>query len=146
MQQFTEDLLASSLQNYKLYAQNASVLALAAQNNSSALVLDFTAASFNAVYTQDEKLIFQHYYQTENAEEFNYYLLLIISQLKINTGNTHVYLSGIINEGDDCHQCIQKYFSSISFNLPPMGEIDQKILDDMPAHYYSSLLALDLCE
>jgi hypothetical protein len=146
LQQFTEETLASSLNNYKLYAQNAPVLALAAQNDRPALILDFTAASFNALYAVGEKLVFQNYYQAENAEEFNYYLLLIISQLNISTSATEVHLSGIIHPDDDYYQCIEKYFKTIDFNLPPLKEIDHKILDDMPAHYYSSLLALDLCE
>ncbi|MNK03548.1 hypothetical protein D3C87_213970 [compost metagenome] len=146
LQQFTEETLATSLNNCKLYAQNAPVLALAAQHNKTSLVLDFTASSFNALYSTAEKLIFQNYYQTDNAEEFNYYLLLIINQLNINTADTEVQLSGIIHSGDDYYQCITKYFSNINFSLPPAKEIDHKILDDMPAHYYSSLLALDLCE
>ncbi|TKC62469.1 DUF3822 family protein [Pedobacter hiemivivus] len=146
LQQFTEETLAASLNNCKLYTQNAPVLALAAQNNKTSLLLDFTASSFNALYRTGEKLIFQNYYQTDNAEEFNYYLLLIVNQLNINTADTEIQLSGIIHSGDGYYQCIAKYFSDINFNLPPAKEIDHKILDDMPAHYYSSLLALDLCE
>ncbi|SMC59866.1 DUF3822 family protein [Pedobacter nyackensis] len=146
LQKFTEETLENALNNCKMFAQNAPVLALAAQTKKTVLLLDFTASSFNALYTKAEQLIFQNYYQTDNAEEFNYYLLLIISQLNINTSNTEVYLSGVIHDGDDYYQCIQKYFHTINFNLPPAKEIDHKILDDMPAHYYSSLLALDLCE
>jgi len=56
-----------------------------------------------------------------------------------------VLISGIIHEEDGYYICLQKYFSDIRFNLPPAGDIDHTILDDMPAHYYSSLLALDLC-
>lgn len=146
LRKFTEQSLVASLNNCKLYAQNAPVLALAAQPDKAVLLLDFTAASFNALYTEGEKLIWQNYYQVENTEEFNYYLLLIINQLNINTAATEVQLSGIIHAGDERYQCIGKYFGAIVFNLPPSMEIDQKILDDMPAHYYSSLLALDLCE
>lgn len=146
LQQFTEEILAASLSNYKFYAQNASILALATPNKQSTLLLDFTAAAFHAAYIVDEKLIFQHYYQTENSAEFNYYLLLIISQLQLNTAHTEVQLSGIIHEGNKYYLSIEKYFKTIRFNLPPTKETGQKILDDMPAHYYSSLLALDLCE
>lgn len=146
LQQFTEDTLATSLKNCRLYTQNAPVLALAPQSDKTVLLLDFTASSFNALYTAGEKLIFQNYYQIDNAEEFNYYLLLIISQMNINTALTAVQVSGIIHSGDGNYQCIEKYFNAITFNLPPDQEIDNKILDDMPAHYYSSLLALDLCE
>lgn len=146
LRKFTEQTLAASLSNCKLYAQNAPVLALAARPDKTVLLLDFTAASFNALYTEGGRLIFQNFYQVDTAEEFNYYLLLIINQLKINTPATEVQLSGIIHTGDDRYQCIEKYFGTIIFNLPPAREIDHKILDDMPAHYYSSLLALDLCE
>lgn len=146
LQQFTEDTLAASLKNCRLYTQNAPVLALAVQNDKTTLLLDFTATSFNALYTIGEQLIFQNYYQIDNAEEFNYYLLLIISQMNINAAITEVYISGIIHSADDTYQCIEKYFDTIIFNLPPIKEIDNRILDDMPAHYYSSLLALDLCE
>lgn len=146
LQQFTEDALATSLKNCRLYTQNALVLALAAEKIKSVLILDFTATSFNVLYTAGEKLIFQNYYQIDNAEEFNYYLLLIISQINIDTSNTEVQLSGIIHTGDESYQCIEKYFNTITFNLPPVKEIDHRILDDMPAHYYSSLLALDICE
>ncbi len=146
LQQFTEDALAASLKNCRLYAQNAPILALASEKNKTILTLDFTATSFNVLYTIGEKLIFQNYYQIDNAEEFNYYLLLIISQINIDTSNTEVRLSGIIHTGDDSYQCIEKYFNTITFNLPPVNEIDHRILDDMPAHYYSSLLALDICE
>lgn len=146
LSKFTEHTLATSLNNCKLYAQNAPVLALAANPEKTVLLLDFTAASFNALYTLGGKLVFQNQYQVDDAEEFNYYLLLINTQLKIDPANTEVQLSGIIHAGDDRYQCIEKYFGNIIFNLPPTNEIDHKILDDMPAHYYSSLLALDLCE
>lgn len=146
LQQFIEDILAASLKNCRLYTQNAPALALAAQQHQTILQLDFTASSFNALYGTGEKLIFQNDYQNDNADEFNYYLLLIISQLSINTTDTEVYLSGIIHADDERYRRIEKYFSKVTFNLPPAKEIDQKILDDMPPHYYSSLLALDLCE
>lgn len=146
LQQFTEDTLASSLKNCRLYTHSAPVLALASHHDKTVLLLDFTATSFNALYTVGEQLIFQNYYQIDNAEEFNYYLLLIINQMNINTSATELHLSGIIHTGDERYQCIEKYFNTVHFNLPPIEEIDHKILDDMPAHYYSSLLALDLCE
>ena len=122
------------------------MLVLAAQNKQSTLLLDFTASAFQAAYIADEKLIFQHYYPIENAAEFNYYLLLIISQLRLNAAHTEVQLSGIVHEGGEYYRAVEKYFKTILFNLPPAKNTDQKILDDMPAHYYSSLLALDLCE
>jgi hypothetical protein len=145
LQQFTQDTLDKYLSMAKRYEQNAPVLAMATVKNSSSLLLDFTAGSFNALLLKDEKVIFQHTIQADHAEEFNYYLLLLIQELAIDTKTTAVLLSGVIHENDGYHTCLTQYFSHISFNLPPAGDINLAILDDMPAHYYSSLLALDLC-
>jgi hypothetical protein len=146
LQEFTEKTLASALENCRLYAQNATVLGLAKNKHQSALILDFTATSFNAAYIKDGQLIFQNFYEIDNAEEFNYYLLLILNRLGVKPTETTAFLSGIIHEDDANYQCIAKYLDQIKFSLPPLEHTDQKILDDMPAHYYSSLLALDVCE
>lgn len=146
LQEFTESTLVSALHNCSLYAQNAPVLGLAKNKSKSALILDFTATSFNAVYVKEGKLIFQNFYQIDNAEEFNYYLLLMINRLSLNPSETGAFLSGIIHESDANYLCVAKYFKDLHFSLPPLTATDQKILDDMPAHYYSSLLALDVCE
>lgn len=146
LHRFIDEALADSLLSCKLFDQLAPVLAMAKDQSQKSLILDFTAVSFNAVVTDGEKMIFRNYYEVENTEEFNYYLLFIINQLELNTKECHVQLSGIVHENDHYYQCIAKYFKNISFNTPLSDQVDHKILDDMPAHYYSSLLALDICE
>ncbi|MBB2150693.1 DUF3822 family protein [Pedobacter gandavensis] len=146
LQRFMDETLADALLSCKLFDQLAPVLAMVPDGAQKTLVLDFTAASFTAVFTEGEKLIFRNCYEIENAEEFNYYLLLIINQIKIDHKDTEVRLSGIIHENDTYYQCLEKYFQKIEFNNPLSDQVDHKILEDMPAHYYSSLLALDICE
>lgn len=143
LSKFIDQTLTSALAHGKLFDHTAPLHVLAKEKNT-ALLLDFSAISFNVLYIKDEKLTFQNYYQIENSEELNYYILFIINQLKINTAETEICLSGIIHENDANHTCLAKYFKTISFN--GANTINNKILDDMPAHYYSSLLALDLCE
>ncbi|WP_316789972.1 DUF3822 family protein [Pedobacter frigoris] len=143
LSKFVDQTLASSLAHGKLFDHTAPLHALAKEKNT-ALLLDFSATSFNVLYIKDEKLVFQNYYQIDNSEELNYYVLFIINQLKINTTETEISLSGIIHKEDANYTCLAKYFKIINF-----GNADtqnHKILEDMPAHYYSSLLALDLCE
>ncbi|WP_449437708.1 DUF3822 family protein [Pedobacter steynii] len=145
LNKFIEESLNISLSNCRLFDHAAPVLELSKNNDNLSLTLDFTVGSFNAIYTDGGKLIFQNYFQIENTEEFNYYLLFIINQLNIDALNTNIHLSGIINEGDGQYKCIEKYFKAINFTSTTGNEADNKILDDMPAHYYSSLLALDQC-
>lgn len=144
LQQGIEEALDTNFLKASKLDQHAPVLALATQLQDG-LLLDFTALSFTAVLVNAGKLIFKNSFEIENAEEFNYYLLLLVKKLEITPLLTEVYVSGIINENDKNHHVIKKYFQLIQFNLPQNKEIECVILEDMPAYYYSSLLAIDLC-
>lgn len=139
-----EDLLAQLPQHAVVYPQSEPLLALFDYLSADALLIDFTAESFNVLFIQDRKFQFQNHYQAENTDEFNYFLLLMIEQLKLSK-NTPVYLQGIINEDDDYHQILTKYFNQLYFFLPA-GKQDSELLADMPQHYFSGLLAVALCE
>ncbi|MEJ2880012.1 DUF3822 family protein [Pedobacter sp. GR22-6] len=144
LHKFIDELLNTSLECSKFFDHESPVLALAG-GKKKVLQLDFSASSFNALYVNDGKLIFSNYYQIENSEEFNYYLLFIVQQLQIDTAHTVLSLSGIIHQGDAHYECVSKYFSHIEFSTALNEGLDGRILEDMPSHYYSSLLALDLC-
>ncbi|TCC89290.1 DUF3822 family protein [Pedobacter frigiditerrae] len=130
--------------NGRKFEQNAGLLSLAEKLEATTLVLDFTVASFNVLFIKNQQVVFQQCYEIENVEEFNYYILLIINQLNINLKETALNISGIINEGDEKYNCLLKYFSKADF-IAIANDLNQEVLDDMPAHYYSSLLALDQC-
>jgi len=128
----------------KKYPQSAGLLALAQNLGPTALMLDFTVGTCSVLYVKNEQVIFQQTYEIENIEEFNYYLLLLINQLHMETKTTPIYLSGIVHQNDEKYTCLKQYFNEINFTSVA-DELDQQILDDMPAHYYSSLLALNQC-
>ncbi len=127
------------------FEQTAPLLALATEQAPESLYLDFTPGSFHLGYLRGGKLVFNRYFEIENAEEFNYYLLLAIQQLEIDTMLTAVYLSGIVHEEDPIYQCIARSFSQVHFKKAEIEHIDCRLLEDMPAHYYSGLLAIALC-
>jgi hypothetical protein len=144
------EAIEGTLNNYlagcKRYDHTALVINMAGNTSTNTLLIDFTVGSINAVLIKDQKFNFQHCFEFENKEEFNYYLLLMIEQLAIDKSATEVILSGIIHEDDANYYILNKYFSSITFNTAVSNLTDYSLLEDMPAHYYTSLLALDLCE
>ncbi|MCD0489467.1 DUF3822 family protein [Pedobacter sp. MC2016-14] len=144
--QFIEENLNACLESAKRYDHLAPTLALNRTFSGNSLFLDFTAGSFQAVYTADQKLVFYNAFEIENSEEFNYYLLLICQQLQVDQSLCNVYLSGIIHNEDSNHNVISKYFEKISLNTPEYTGLDLSLLDDMPTQYYTNLLALNLCE
>jgi len=131
-------------ENTVVYPQSSPLLALSDHLSGDALLIDFTASSFNVLFVKDNKIRFQNHYDAETADEFNYFLLLMIEQLDL-TEFIPVYIQGIINEDDDYYNTLLKYFNNIHFFLP-VGKQNSELLADMPKHYFSGLLALDLCE
>lgn len=126
-----------------LFPHSEPLVALFNHLADEALLIDFTAVSFNVLYTRDKKIVFQNHYESETAEEFNYFLLLMIEQLGLND-SIPVYIQGIINEDDEHYNCLLKYFNQLYFFFPA-GKQNSELLADMPKHYFSGLLALDLC-
>ncbi len=145
LQQFLEQTLTNTLNNSKKHQLAATLLYLANGTKENAIYIDFTANSFNLLYINQEKVIFQNYYEIANTEEFNYYILLIINQLNINTAIIPAKICGIIHLGDANYKCLEKYFHHTTFAIIAQQDLNQEVLDDMPAHYYSSLLALNQC-
>ncbi|MCX2575204.1 DUF3822 family protein [Pedobacter sandarakinus] len=139
----------SSLENKlpaktRLFPQSSPLLALLPGLSGDGLLIDFTASSFSVLYIKNKEVQFHNHYEAENTEEFNYFLLLIIEQLALME-TVPVYLQGIINEDDDYYNTLLKYFNNLYFFHPPMPQ-NSELLADMPKHYFSGLLALDLCE
>ncbi|MFD2288155.1 DUF3822 family protein [Pedobacter petrophilus] len=131
-------------ENTIFYPQSSPLIALFNRLSGDALLIDFTASSFNVLFIKDQKINFQNHFESENAEEFNYFLLLIMEQLAL-TDTIPVYLQGIINEDDDYYNTLLKYFNNLYFFLPAEKQ-NSELLADMPPHYFSGLLALRLCE
>lgn len=129
--------------NAKLFHENAGLLNQAEQLNAASLILDFAVGSVNVIYLSNNRVIFQQSYEIDDAEELNYYLLLMINQLKIDR-TAKIYVCGIIHENDQNYNCLSKYFDTIEF-LTISNQLDQEVIEDMPTHYYSSLLALSKC-
>lgn len=128
----------------KIYPHNAGLLTLAERSENSQLFLDFSATSFCALFVKENQLIFQKNYEISTLEEFNYFILLIINQLNLQDLEIEIQLSGIIHLNDYRHQCLQKYFDKIKFyTVNP--DLDTNILENMPLHYYTNLLALAQC-
>lgn len=140
-----DGIINQSFANSKKYQQHTALLKLAESYTGNSLFIDFTVRSIQVLYLVDRSIVFQQCYEIETVEEFNYYLLLITSQLAINLNETAIYISGIIDEEDQKYSCLKKYFNDIKFlNLVDLN-LDQRVLADMPAHYYTTLLALDQC-
>jgi hypothetical protein len=114
--------------------------------NAHKLVLQFNDESFEACLISDEKLVFNNLYAIKNADDFNYYLLMIREQLAIDTKNTSVILAGNIESADEQYKRIEKYFEDVRFADSTEIISFSTAFDQTSKHQHFSLLGLSLCE
>ncbi len=131
--------------NSKKFQLNAGLLNLASYMTNDTIIIDFSVGCFEFIYVKDKKIIFQQTYQFDGTEEFTYFLLLALKQLNVDTQLTQLKTCGIIHLNDEKWNCLTEYFNSVDF-LTIKLDINTDILEDMPTHYYTSLLSLYTCE
>lgn len=110
------------------------------------LSIHFNSDSFEILVLKDSKLLYYNLFSTESLNEFNYFLLGVIRDLQLKNFNTNVTLSGEINQYQNVYQCVQKYFSYVSFADSGMLIRQTSIFRDVSPHQFFSLISLNLCE
>ena len=81
-----------------------------------------------------KKLIVYNSYNFNTKEDFIYYVLFTLEQLRLDTENTALKLFGAIEEGDEIYDICYKYVKHVSIFIPsnptyPMLNIDRESID-----------------
>ena len=121
------------------YKHNGTVLVQALLNNSGAnkepiCYVHIDGQQMDITILAQKKLLFYNSFNITSKEDFIYYLLFTLEQLKLDTECTKLQLFGSIEEGDDIYKLCYKYIKDISLFIPsvgsyPIATTDQKSLD-----------------
>ena len=121
------------------YKHNGTVLVQALLNNSGAnkepiCYVHSEGQQMDITIIAQKKLMFYNSFTITSKEDFIYYLLFTLEQLKLDTESTKLQLFGSIEKGDDIYNLCYKYIKDISLFIPsvgsyPMATTDQKSLD-----------------
>lgn len=122
-----------------VYKHNGTVLIQALLNNSGAnkdpiCYVHIEGHQMDITIITQKKLLFYNSFIITSKEDFIYYLLFTLEQLKLDTERTKLQLLGSIEEGDDMYNLCYKYIKDISLFIPsvglyPMAITDKKSLD-----------------
>lgn len=113
-------------------------------NKKDGLYIDFNANSAYFVYLKNNLLQFQKAFEITNADELNYFILLLKDQLNIEN-ETPICLSGLIDKEDNYYARIIKYFKEVNFNIQEISSFKETINQNLPEHYFTSLISLNSC-
>ena len=120
------------------YKHNGTVLVQALLNNSGAskepiCYVHIDGQQMDITIIAQKKLLYYNSFAITSKEDFIYYLLFTLEQLKLDTERTKLQLFGSIEEGDDIYNLCYKYIKDIALFIPsgvsyPMITNDQKSL------------------
>ena len=123
----------------------AGIHKLVIAGNPEGLFLNFNRDNFEAAIIRNGTLEFYNIFDITNADEFNYFLLNLISQLTLDR-STAVSVGGKIEKEDQHFLRVAKYFDKILFLNVELMEKAPDLFKQVPPHRFFSLLSLDLCE
>lgn len=98
------------------------------------------------IITEGRKLLYYNAFNYKTKEDFIYYLIFVLDQLKLNPEEIELVLSGYIDKNSKLFELVYKYVRNITF--PPLTDSFNYsyIFNDIPTHHYFNLLNFYLCE
>ncbi|EAR01884.1 DUF3822 family protein [Maribacter sp. HTCC2170] len=121
------------------YKHNGTVLVQALLNNSGTSKEPICYAhvdgqQMDITIIAQKKLLLYNSFTFTSKEDFIYYLLFTLEQLKLDTENTKLKLFGSIEEGDDVYDLCYQYVKDISIFIPsvtsyPMAADNEESID-----------------
>ncbi|WP_298761353.1 DUF3822 family protein [uncultured Psychroserpens sp.] len=89
-----------------------------AESNEEQMHINVNSSTFEVLYIKDGKLRFYNTFEYHTKEDFIYYILFSIEQLKLNPEMLKTVISGQIENGDDYYNILYKYIRFVDFLKP----------------------------
>lgn len=96
------------------------------------------------VFTKGQLQLANSFYQA-GKEDIAYYTLFVCEALAINSQSTTLLVSGVIQNNDECHQLLTKYWKKVEAPKPLSTLENNTKLAEAPAHHFNHLSQLLLC-
>ena len=85
--------------------------------NLPKIYLNIYSNTFDLVAVKNDKLLLCNSFEFNTPEDFIYYILFCLEQLKMNPETIDLFVSGAINKGDSNHSILYKYIRNVSFYI-----------------------------
>jgi len=131
-----------------IYSQSEALIE-SALNGAAAegmkVIIQFNSGTFEMVVVANGEFVFYNIFSFENADDFNYYLLLVKEQFELHP-DTPVLLAGEIEKYSELYRRIARYFQHIRFSDSTALVKHPDSFKLLPSHQFFSLLSMSLCE
>jgi hypothetical protein len=102
--------------------------------------------NFDFVVLKNEKLHFINRFRYNTPEDFVYFILFALDQLRLNPETVNLIFSGQIDNGSSIYDIAWKYIRNISFAGRNSAFDYSYMLEELPVHHYFILYNALQCE
>jgi len=103
-------------------------------------------AQLDVVIVEGKQLLFYNTFPYQSKQDFIYYIIFVIEQLNLNPEEIELKLSGKIDKESTLFDMAWKYIRNIQFQELSSAYRYSYLFNDIPQHYYFTLLNSGLCE
>lgn len=120
--------------------------AFSQENIEKGLMVHVQEGRFDIACLQNKKLTFFNSFEYKTAEDFIYFLLYVMEQLKLDKESFPLFLCGEITEQSAIYELVYKYIRNVSLLQRPKSANYSTILNEIPSSFHYSLFNQYLCE
>jgi hypothetical protein len=102
--------------------------------------------SFQIIAIKNQQLEIYNSFTYQTSEDFLYYLLFVLDQLKIDNEKATIRLLGEVEKNSTIYTMLYQYINTINFGDRSTNLKFSYILQDLPTHFHYSLFNQYLCE
>ena len=110
------------------------------------LFVNAGSAHIDILQIKDKRLNYYSSFRYYSAEDFMYYLIFVVEQLKLNPESVKVILLGEIEKHSPLSDLAHKYIRHIRFIDRNNDYRYSFVFDQIPGHYFYNLLNASSCE
>ncbi|MCD4773172.1 MAG: DUF3822 family protein [Bacteroidales bacterium] len=116
------------------------------QNLENKVFVNLRSNIFDIIIIEGKKLKLFNSFKFRTKEDFAYFLLFALEQLKFNPEEIELIFTGAIEKSSNLYEIIYKYIRNIAFIESNDLLRYSYIFDNIPLHLYYNLLNINLCE
>ena len=142
-----EFLLKAKLPPHQLLHFSSPILEAIGLNklNDNELLINVQREQFEVIYAPNGKLNFFNSFQYQSKEDFIYYLLYVMEQLKLEREKSKLILVGEIEKNSAIYKILYTYIEEVSFGEKAKNVQFSAVLGELNNHSNFSLFNQHLC-
>jgi hypothetical protein len=108
--------------------------------------INFFRSYFELIVLSGTKLLLCNQFNYSGENDISYFVLYVFDQLKLPPDTTELVIHGQMRQTDPIYQTLKKYIRKTSFARPTALYNYSYTFNQLPDHYFTSLLDLYKCE